>query len=390
MDWGLYIHIPFCRRKCFYCDFVSYADKATLMPRYVEAVIAEMQNKRRALAIEQPPTTVYIGGGTPTALPLYLSEKLLTAIKEIFFAEKLTEVSPEFPEFTMEANPGTIDGEYLNAIRRYGVNRLSIGAQTFDEGLLKKLGRIHSPTDIATAVDLAKRAGFSNVSVDIMYGLPTQTVAQLHHDIEAAARLNVPHISVYGLTVEDGTPLAKMVGDVRLTLPDEKTVDEMYDYLTNELPRNGFDRYEISNYAKAGYESKHNLGYWHYRPYLGIGAAAHSFWRDNGSPIGLRFFNPSDIEKYCAAATMPNFGGQSESERDLATAMSEFCFLALRSATGIDRKRFAELFGVPLAKVYGATVQKLIHRGALIEQDGCLKLTTTGMKYGNMVFSEFV
>ena len=385
-NWSLYLHIPFCRRKCHYCDFASYAGKEQVMPRYVAALIKEMRGKKELFAIDKEPVTIYIGGGTPTVLPLNLFKKITAALDEIFFDGKMKSAALEF---TVEANPGTINEEYLRALKNFGINRLSIGAQSFNDRLLKCLGRIHSHDDIFHAVTAAKAAGFTNISVDVMYALPEETLNDLRRDLAAAIALNVPHISVYGLTIEDGTEFAARLATGNLPLPDDNLTDAMYEYLTAELPRRNFCRYEISNYAQPNYESRHNLGYWHFRPYLGIGAAAHSFWLGNAPVVGERFYNPATIDEYFHEIDTGNFSGVSEAVRNVAIAASEFCFLAMRSARGIDRARFAAHFGAPLEEFFGAQLDKLKRRGALAEQAGKIALTPLGMKYGNMVFAEF-
>ena len=385
MRYNLYVHIPFCRRKCHYCDFVSYADKMELMPRYVRALARELRGKRRLLGTDEPPRCIYMGGGTPTVLPLRLFEESVAAIMENFPGATLE-------EFTVEANPGTVDEEYLTLMKECGVTRLSFGVQTFNDRLLKEIGRIHTAADCFAAVKAAKKAGFAEISVDIMYGLPLQTVQDLQADIATAISLDVPHISVYGLTVEEDTLFSRLQKDGALMLPTDEETDAMYEFLSRELPKRGFGRYEISNYARVGHEGRHNLGYWRFVPYMGIGAAAHSFWRGEGEGLpGKRFFNPGDINEYFAAVfERKNFLGESEGARSLHTAMSEFCFLALRTAEGIDKKLFADLFGKEPEFFFGEAIRRLKERDALIEGENSLRLTSLGAKYGNRVFAEFV
>ena len=392
MSWGLYVHIPFCRRKCFYCDFVSYSDCEELMPRYVDALITEMRGKKRLLNITAPPLTVYMGGGTPTTLPPPLFARLAQAIRRIFFSqnEENFTAADAPPEFTAEANPGTTDEAYLTQLKNCGVNRLSLGAQSFDAQMLRRLGRIHSPADIYDAVAAARKIGFDNINIDIMYALPNETLPRLRADIAAALSLGAPHISVYGLTVEPNTKFAALQAANALPLPADDTVDAMYEFITHELPAHGLMRYEISNYAVSGYESRHNTGYWQYRPYIGIGAAAHSFWRTANDGIGRRFYNPSSLKEYFKAAESENFWGADESPRNMTLAVGEFCFLALRTAKGIDKKKFAALFKHPIEHYFAAAVEKLKERGAIEEKNEHLTLTSLGAKYGNAVFAEFV
>ncbi len=397
MTWGLYVHIPFCRRKCFYCDFVSYDDQDELMPRYVEALAAEMRGKKRLFDIDTPPTTVYIGGGTPTVLPLRLITRLLAVIGDIFFGVAATEFAARLretaTEFTIEVNPGTVNEEYLTQLVHCGVNRLSIGAQSFNNELLRSLGRIHSTDDIFGAVLTAKKVGFDNISVDLMYAVPGETLETLRSDIAiAATKLDLQHISVYGLTIEPNTRFAALQKSGKLLLPDDDTVDAMYDYLTYELPRKGFRRYEISNYAGGdGFVSRHNLGYWHFRNYIGVGAAAHSFWRNVNAPYGGRFFNPHSLKEYFSAVfDQEKYCGIKEDILDLRSAIGEFCFLGLRTAEGIEKQRFNDFFGQNFDFFFAPTIKKLSERGAVIADDNHVKLTPLGAKYGNMVFAEFV
>ena len=380
MRYGLYIHIPFCRQKCFYCDFPSVAmagGREKLMKPYVETICGEIEKWHKKIEEEKlgAPSTVYIGGGTPTALSEELLEKVLCRIGKI---------SIEIPEFTIEANPGTVDLEKLRLLRKYGVNRLSIGVQTFDDEALKRIGRIHSGKEAVEAVELAIRAGFENISIDLIYGLPKQTMADFQKNVEKAMGLPVKHISIYGLQVEEGTVFGKLAEQGRLELPSEEVSEAMYDYLNEMLPQNGFQRYEISNYAKNGYESKHNLSYWQDIPYIGLGAGAHAYWQ------GQRYYNPVDIREYVSRAEKGYKLWEVEELLTEKEHMEEFCFLALRTVAGINRKRFAEVFGKSLDNVYGKVIEALIKKGLLEDNTDGVCLTKLGMKYGNQVFQEFL
>ena len=377
--WGLYVHLPFCRQKCFYCDFPSYAGQEGRMAVYVEALLGELAREGAPLrAAWGPPRTVYLGGGTPTALPPALMERLLAGLREFLAA------APDALEFTCECNPGTVDAAYLSLLRAGGVNRLSLGVQTFDDALLRRIGRIHTAAQARAAVRQARAAGFRNLSLDLMYGLPGQTLAGLEMSVRQALALAPQHISIYGLQVEEGTPFARAQAAGRLALPSDEESEAMYDYMTAALPAAGYARYEISNFARPGFESRHNLGYWQAVPYLGVGAAAHSYLD------GQRYENPRGIEEYLAALRESGRARREEEPLTRATSMEEFAFLALRTARGIDRARFAARFGCELASVYADAIARMRARGFLEEDAQGVRLTPLGMKYGNWVFEAFL
>lgn len=377
--WGLYVHLPFCRQKCFYCDFPSYAGQEGRMAVYVEALLGELAREGAPLrAAWGPPRTVYLGGGTPTALPPALMERLLAELREFLAA------APDALEFTCECNPGTVNAAYLSLLRAGGVNRLSLGVQTFDDALLRRIGRIHTAAQARAAVRQARAAGFRNLSLDLMYGLPGQTLAGLEMSVQQALALAPQHISIYGLQVEEGTAFARAQAAGRLALPSDEESEAMYDYMTTALPVAGYARYEISNFARPGFESRHNLGYWQDVPYLGVGAAAHSYLD------GQRYENPRGIEEYLAALRESGRARREEEPLTRATSMEEFAFLALRTARGIDRARFAARFGCELASVYADAIARMRARGFLEEDAQGVRLTPLGMKYGNWVFEAFL
>ena len=377
--WGLYVHLPFCRQKCFYCDFPSYAGQEGRMAVYVEALLGELAREGAPLrAAWGPPRTVYLGGGTPTALLPALMERLLAGLREFLAA------APDALEFTCECNPGTVDAAYLSLLRAGGVNRLSLGVQTFDDALLRRIGRIHTAAQARAAVRQARAAGFRNLSLDLMYGLPGQTLAGLEMSVQQALALAPQHISIYGLQVEEGTAFARAQAAGRLALPSDEESEAMYDYMTAALPAAGYARYEISNFARPGFESRHNLGYWQDVPYLGVGAAAHSYLD------GQRYENPRGIEEYLAALRESGRARREEEPLTRATSMEEFAFLALRTARGIDRARFAARFGCELASVYADAIARMRARGFLEEDAQGVRLTPLGMKYGNWVFEAFL
>ncbi len=374
--FGVYIHIPFCRRKCFYCDFPSYAGEETLMGRYREALCREIAAQGSRCLQEGAARTVYIGGGTPTAL---FASDLLAVVAAVRSAFRLTGEE----EFTVEANPGTVDAALLTHLRKAGVNRLSFGVQSFSQPLLRAIGRIHTAGEAEEAVRMAQGEGF-RVSLDLMYGLPQQTLDDLKASVECAAALAVGHISVYGLAVEEGTPFARMEAEGRLALPTDDAAGDMYDYITEQLPHLGYRRYEISNYAKAGEESRHNLAYWQDVPYIGLGAAAHSYWQ------GRRTENEEDIRRYIACIEEGRAPAREEEPASRENHIEEFAFLALRTAEGIDKHRFRKKFETDIGEIYGEAIRRLKKAGLLEETASAIRLTKQGMKFGNRVFEEFL
>ena len=269
-------------------------------------------------------------------------------------------------------------------LRRGGINRISFGVQSFDDELLGRIGRIHSGAEAKAAVKLARQAGFDNISLDLMYGLPGQSLNQLKASVETALALEIEHISIYGLQLEEGTMLAQLQQQGTLELPTEEAVETMYDYITGELPRCGYERYEISNFARRGFASRHNLGYWLDRPYIGLGAAAHSYYQNR------RFANLSAAAEYMASVFSGKTVAFEEESMTREILMEEFCFLALRTSQGILADAFARKFACSLWSVYGEIISQLTNQKLLqADENGC-RLTGLGMKYGNQVFAAFL
>lgn len=383
-EFGLYIHIPFCRQKCFYCDFPSFAGREKKIDKYLQALEQEfallrqrVHPKNNAIDTERKfaPRTIYIGGGTPTALNANQMKKLLEIVqKYVAVAE----------EFTVEMNPGTVGREKLLLLQQAGVNRLSVGVQSFDDHCLQKIGRIHTAQEAADTIELAHNLGFDNISLDLIYGLPQQDREILTKSVERALTLPVQHISIYGLQLEEGTAFQRMADMGKLHLPADELVEAMHDYIVEKLPEAGYQRYEISNYAMPGYESKHNLSYWQDVDYLGLGSGAHSYWQ------GTRYENPSSIDDYISVLEAGRLPATLEEQVDRQAHMEEYCFLGLRTAAGIDENLFQQKFGVDLFTVYGRTIEKLVAQDLLQHTARGIALTTLGMKYGNQVFGEFL
>ena len=313
---GLYLHIPFCKKRCLYCDFFS----TTLLERraeYMEALLAEIHARKHETG--EPIRTIYLGGGTPSTLEPQDIQRLIEAVG-----------TNDAEEITMELNPGDASPEYLRALKKAGINRLSIGIQSFQDPLLQLIGRRHNAVQAIEAVTMAQEAGFNNLSIDLMYALPTQTMAQWQADIETALRLNIQHISCYGLMYEDGTALTRMRDKGELTPVDEDTENAMYDDLCERLKNAGFVHYEVSNFALPGFEAKHNSRYWDGTPYIGIGAGAHSY-------IGrIRSWNPDDLDAYLRGIRDGNLIRESETltDKDL---YNERIMLGLRTNRGVPR-----------------------------------------------------
>ena len=379
MGWGIYIHIPFCRQKCFYCDFPSFAGRENRMEAYTKALCCEIAAQGSFVKRQNAgaASTLYIGGGTPTVLPL---EQLIAIVRAVQQSFSLAADA----EFTVEANPGTVTQAALHQLRMAGVSRISFGVQSFDDCLLQRIGRIHTAEQAVAAVQDAQAVGFSNVSIDLMYGLPGQSLGQLAASVEQAIALQIPHISIYGLQVEPETVFSRQQEQGQLVLPSEELAEEMYDYMTESLPAHGLERYEISNFARPGFESRHNLGYWQDVRYLGLGSAAHSYWQ------GQRLENPSDPDVYIACMEKGKSPAREEEAMTTEIAMEEFCFLALRTVRGLEIEKFARKFGCTLEAIYGKELQSMRQKGLLEEKQGFWRLTTLGMKYGNIVFEAFI
>ncbi|NMC31451.1 MAG: radical SAM family heme chaperone HemW [Veillonellaceae bacterium] len=372
---GVYIHIPFCRAKCGYCAFVSRPGSREEQQQYVAALCREISAAGGDFAV--PVDTVFFGGGTPTILSVAELTVILDTLRSRFVVTSTAEIS-------LEANPGTVDAESLAQLRQAGFNRLSLGVQSFDDRILRAIGRIHCADEARQAVAAARTAGFDNLSLDLMYGLPGQTVDSWRETLRRAVELAPDHISAYGLKLEEGTALAAQVITRQAILPGEAAEEAMYDYLNAYLPRQGFHRYEISNYARPGKECRHNLKYWRYFPYRGFGAAAHSF---DGR---ARFANTEDVSFYC---TRQLAGQSAETFRETLPEpdqLAEYAFLALRTTEGLMTGDFRERFGQNFDDIYAGPVAELIRDGLLIRERDGWRLTEKGFKLSNQAYVKFL
>jgi oxygen-independent coproporphyrinogen-3 oxidase len=374
---ALYVHIPFCRARCAYCDFNTYAGLDDLIPAYVAAVCREIEGTGERWGRLAVPT-VFFGGGTPSLLPLDLVEKL-------FRVSRLTFDVSRDVEITLEANPGTVTPAYLRGLRALGVNRLSLGVQSAHAEELRLLGRIHTWAQAVESVAWAREAGFENLNLDLIFGLPAQTPARWRETLEAALALEPEHLSLYDLSVEEGTVLAEQIARGKLPAPDEDLAAEMYELAEEMLAEAGFFHYEISNWAKADTNvCRHNLVYWRNEPWLGVGAGAHS-WLE-----GRRWANARHPREYIAAMEAGGTPVAEVEEIDQQMEMGETMMLGLRLAEGVSDGRFRARFGARLEKVFHDELVELQSLG-LLAWDGCVAcLTPRGRLLGNQVFARFV
>ncbi len=373
-DIGIYIHIPFCKKKCDYCDFISYCGKDNIIPQYIEAVKKEID----ILNIKSQITTIYIGGGTPSYIESKYIKDIMEKIKNKNIAENV--------EITIEVNPGTVTKEKLREYIKCGINRISIGLQSTQNNLLKEIGRIHNFEQFLESYKLAKEVGFKNINVDLMLGLPNQRIKDLKQSIEKVLELEPEHISVYSLIVEEGTPIAKKIEKHELVLPDEELERNMYWYVKNTLELNNYKHYEISNFAKQGYESKHNMNCWKQKEYIGIGVAAHSY-RDI-----TRYSNTENLEEYLKNIK----SGKIERNRIIHEIQKEddikkeFMLLGLRQIDGIKISEFKNKFGENPIYLYRNQLNKLSSQKLIIIDDDKIRLTNKGIDLANLVWEEFV
>lgn len=368
---GLYLHLPFCIKKCLYCDFCSFPrPDAELVSAYVDALCRDIEKNAencRAYSVD----TVYFGGGTPTLLPISEFEKIFLSIEKSFSLSDNAEISSE-------CNPATADREYLSDLLSLGVNRLSVGLQSANENELRALGRIHTYSDFVELYRNARSAGFENVSADLMYGIPEQTPESFEKTLSELVSLDPEHISAYGLKVEEGTPFGKMADS--LILPDEDIEYEMYVDCTNYLLQNGYAKYEISNFAKVGFESRHNIKYWKGDDYIGFGVSAHSYFD------GVRYSNSRDIKGYISGADI------TDEKRKIPPSeqMTEYTMLGMRMSEGIDVVEFRKRFGVEFDSIYGEKLKKYIDTGYVVADEGRRAFSDKGFFVSNFILSDIL
>jgi oxygen-independent coproporphyrinogen III oxidase len=374
---SLYLHIPFCHTRCHYCDFNTYAGILPLREPYVRALITEIElaGQLAQLADGTPrrSRTIFFGGGTPSLLTVEQITRLLAACHKAFAIDQQAEI-------TLEANPGTLSFEQLVGLRATGINRLSLGSQSFDAELLNTLGRIHTPEEIVQAVSNARAAGFTSINLDFMFGLPGQTMDHWQATLDQALALHPEHFSLYSLIIEEGTLFHTWTNEGRIVPGDEDLCADMYEYADERLQAAGYENYEISNWALPGYQSRHNLTYWHNLPYLGMGAGAHSSFG------GRRFSNVLDPQAYINLLKKQQ-RPEAESETiDRVQAMSETAFLALRTAQGLHLPTFEERFAEPFTRFAGERLRIVEEAGLLEQEQDWLRLSKRGRLLGNEVF----
>ena len=366
-----YVHIPFCTQICYYCDFSKVFIKNQPVDAYLEHLIQETRSYEIGKL-----RTLYIGGGTPTALSAQQLAYLLTELPKVM---DLSEVE----EFTIEANPGDLDPDKIAVLKDSQVNRVSLGVQTFDNKMLKKIGRSHKEQDIYDNIRHLKQAGFDNISIDLIYALPGQTMDQVKENVAKAIDLDIPHMSLYSLILENHTVFMNRMRRGKLPLPKEELEAEMFEYIIEELEKAGFEHYEISNFSKPGFESRHNLVYWDNAEYYGLGAGA------SGYVDGIRYKNHGPIRHYLEAVEAGK-ARITEEYLTLEEKMEEELFLGLRKKTGVSKARFEEKFGVSFDQRYGQVVASLTEQGLLVPDDKQVRMTKRGLFLGDTVAEKFI
>lgn len=376
-NFGIYIHIPFCQKKCKYCDFISF-DKCNedIKEKYVQAVIKEIENCK----LKGKVSTIYIGGGTPSTLNPELIQKILNKINENF--EVLDNA-----EITLEVNPGTVDFKKLKMYREMGINRVSIGLQVVQDRLLKLLGRIHKYDDFETVYKSARNAGFDNINVDLMLGIPTQTLDELKNSLENIVDLKPEHISIYSLILEEGTELEALIENKKMEMISEDLEREMYWTAKKFLEENGYKHYEISNFAKDGFESKHNLSCWNQDEYIGFGVAAYSYVDKK------RLANIKKLQQYIDNIENDDFQKNviiEEDEQTFENQAKEYMMIGLRKIQGVSISKFEQKFQINPLFYFRFEISKLEEDGLLEVDLDNIKLTKKGLDFANVVFEEFV
>ena len=384
-ELGIYIHIPFCKQKCYYCDFVSFSNKEEYIEKYVETLKREIDGYDLS---NYNITTIYIGGGTPSRIP---SEKIQEILEKIRQKISKNQTRWEDIEITIELNPRTVDEEKIKKYKKIGINRLSIGLQSTNNKLLKEIGRIHTFEDFKDTYNTVKKVGFENINVDLMIGLPNQTISDVKDSLNEIIKLNPTHVSVYSLIVEENTKMEQLINNKELQLPDEELERQMYWYVKNTLELNGYNHYEISNFAKKGKESKHNLNCWEQKEYIGLGLAAYSYLN------GVRYGNTSDIEKYI---NVQDFFNRSELEesgirivdevQSLEDKRKEYMLLGLRKIDGVSIQKFKEKFVENPIFLFRKELEKLVNEKLITIDGDCIRLTNKGLDLANIVWEEFV
>lgn len=365
---GLYIHIPFCKKKCKYCDFISYTGKEDIFDEYIARLTNEAKEYKGTKI-----NTVFIGGGTPSLLSCNQLKNLTEMIKKTF-------ILSDDCEFTIEANPKTLDSDKLKTLKSCGVNRISLGVQSFCDEELRAIGRIHDAKTAHNTVELIKKNGFNNFNLDIMLNLPNQTKESLLKTLKTAISLNPSHISCYSLILEENTPLFDEYESGIFQVTSDEYDRELYELAKDTLTKNGYEQYEISNFAKKGFKSRHNLKYWNCDEYIGLGVAAHSYLN------GIRFYNTSEIHEYLNE----NYHTEEKTNLTNDDKISEYIIMRLRLTDGIPREEFKERFNIDFYESYKTLIDKFVDAGFMKYKDNSYKLTDKGFDISNSIMCEFV
>lgn len=376
-ELGIYIHIPFCKQKCYYCDFISYSNKCDEIPEYIRSLIKEIDEfdfKNYKV------TTIYFGGGTPSYIDSDYINQILAKINE--------KIQYKNAEITIEVNPGTVTEKKLKDYIEAGINRISIGLQSTKNQLLKQIGRIHTYEEFLDTYNLAKKVGFKNINIDLMLGLPNQSIEDLKESLGKIVTLNPNHISVYSLIIEEGTPISKLLEEGKIQLPEEDEERRMYWYVKNVLELNGYNHYEISNFSKKGKESKHNMNCWNQKEYVGFGVAAHSYIN------GVRYSNTEKIEKYIENIQRLHNTKETiyeiHEKQTIKDKQKEYMLLGLRKIEGVSIAKFKEKFVENPIFLFRKELD-ILSKENLLEIDGDkIRLTSKGLDLANQVWEEFV
>lgn len=377
-ELGIYIHIPFCKRKCYYCDFISYQNKNDLIDKYIQCICLEIENWKNSVNVKQYNiTTIYIGGGTPS----YIEPKHILQI-----IKRLSEFVNKETEITIEINPGTILNSKLQKYKEAGINRISIGLQDTHNELLKTIGRIHTYEEFQNTYKWARGAGFKNINVDLMIGLPNQTIQDIKENLDRVLKLKPEHISVYSLILEEGTRLEKQVEEGKVILPDEEIERSMYWYIKNTLEKNKFNHYEISNFAVQGKESKHNMNCWKQEQYRGFGIAAHSYID------GVRFSNTTNLEEYIKNISEQDFSKsiRVHERQNIEIMKKEYMLLGLRKIEGVSISKFKNKYKENPLFLFKNELKELVEQKLIIVGGDRIKLTNKGLDLANIVWEKFV
>lgn len=374
---GIYIHIPFCSKKCNYCDFYSVNWNDEAENKYTEAVLNEIKGYKDKLKVGYTVDTIFFGGGTPTIINPASLHRIMEGLSEILEIDKYSEIS-------MEANPNTLTAEKLREYREIGINRLSIGIQSLNDEILKKIGRIHSSREALEAVDRAKNIGFENINTDIMFNIPGQTIDDIEDTLTKIIEKDIKHISFYSLKLEKGTPMYTMEKNNKIIMPDEEYERDMYYAGRDVMEERRLFQYEISNFAREGFECRHNLKYWNQEEYIGLGPSSHSFLNN------VRYSNPSDLAVYCERGMRNSLERIILEELDNDDLAFEYIMLRLRLTEGLNLKDFNNKFSADFNEMYSSQISYLIKNSLLELKDDNIRLTKKGMDISNYVIEEFM